>query len=223
MRKALLMTLTTFVMANNCSAVFADEQVLPLLTNVRAVSVSASEDEFAAPDRATVLVMIESDGSTFKKSLENNLAKLKKLQDLAATLNFTQSHEYTNLSQESSSFIKMNRTKSYRMFRFVHFYTQSLKSVPELAWKIVDLDDFYLREIHFENSHIELQKNAAFNKAFEKAKTRASYAANQSGQKLGKILRIAENYTEASPKSTPINCDSIKVTAKVDLSFEILD
>lgn len=223
MRKALFAALAFICTATISEGAYANEEVVPLLTNARVVSVSASEDVFAKPDKAVFLIMIESDGVTFKKSLEINTARLKKLQELASALGFTQTHEYINLSQESSSFIKMNRAKSYRLLRFVNFETQTMKSVPELALKIAEWDDYYLREIHFENSEIESQKNKAFSKAFEKAKTRAEFVAKEASQKLGRFVRISDTYTETSPKATPVNCDSIKVTAKVDLSCELLD
>lgn len=223
MRKTLLVALAFLCTATISIGALANEQAVPLLTNARVVSVSASEDVYSIPDKATFLIMIESDAATFKKSDEINIARLKKLQEFTATLDFKRTHEYTNLSQESSSFIKMNRAKSYRLFRFVNFETQTMKSVPELASKVAEWDDFYLREIHFENTQIESQKNQAFNKAFEKAKARAEFVAKEAGQKLGKIVRISDTYIETSPKATAVNCDSIKVTAKVDLSCELLD
>lgn len=192
-----MLSATTFALAS--AALFCMAVASPLRAQdepKRTISVSASGEVLAEPDRAAIQAGVMTESPTAKTALAGNSKKM------AAIINGLKAAGVDAKDIQTSRFdvqpvydnpkTGAPTIRGYRVINQVHLTVRAISDLGELIDRIVSLGANQINSIRFEVSDMEVRKDQARREAMRNAIRRASLYAQAAGATLGDVLTINE-------------------------------
>ena len=181
--------------------------------NKRTVTVTGTSSITVEPDNCTLVFSVSTKGKEASQTVQNNSAKMNKVQDAIIELGISKD----NISTENYSITPEFRADRQTVsgYTVTNRFSVFTKDLP-LTGEIVDVslkNGALISECNFGISDIDIYVKQARTLAVQNAQDAANLIAGTSGAMLGKVISIREIYESDSFLSHKKNKESENSTA----------
>lgn len=210
----------------------------------RVISVSATGVVQRQPDRAVLMIAVESHAATAQQASQTNARKMDAVFSTLRTLGIVAPNVQTvsyGLSPEygqpdpRSTTPNVPRVVGYAAINMVRVQTDSILRVGAIIDAVVKAGANRIDNLSFELRDPESARLEALRKAVEKARAEADAVATAAGQRLGvptaistssgyeprPMYRVAMDAVAEMPAPTPVEAGNLSVTATVNITYKL--
>lgn len=207
------MKLSKLCLALSAALILTSCTVKTTENNKRTVTVTGTSSITVEPDNCTLVFSVSTKGKEASQTVQNNSAKMNKVQDAIIELGISKD----NISTENYSITPEFRADRQTVsgYTVTNRFSVFTKDLP-LTGEIVDVslkNGALISECNFGISDIDIYVKQARTLAVQNAQDAANLIAGTSGAMLGKVISIREIYESDSFLSHKKNKDSENSTA----------
>ena len=207
------MKLSKLCLALSAALILTSCTVKTTENNKRTVTVTGTSSITVEPDNCTLVFSVSTKGKEASQTVQNNSAKMTKIQDAIIELGISKD----NISTENYSITPEFRADRQTVsgYTVTNRFSVFTKDLP-LTGEIVDVslkNGALISECNFGISDIDIYVKQARTLAVQNAQDAANLIAGTSGAMLGKVISIREIYESDSFLSHKKNKDSENSTA----------
>lgn len=207
------MKLSKLCLALSAALILTSCTVKTTENNKRTVTVTGTSSITVEPDNCTLVFSVSTKGKEASQTVQNNSAKMNKVQDAIIELGISKD----NISTENYSITPEFRADRQTVsgYTVTNIFSVFTKDLP-LTGEIVDVslkNGALISECNFGISDIDIYVKQARTLAVQNAQDAANLIAGTSGAMLGKVISIREIYESDSFLSHKKNKDSENSTA----------
>lgn len=207
------MKLSKLCLALSAALILTSCTVKTTENNKRTVTVTGTSSITVEPDNCTLVFSVSTKGKEASQTVQNNSAKINKVQDAIIELGISKD----NISTENYSITPEFRADRQTVsgYTVTNRFSVFTKDLP-LTGEIVDVslkNGALISECNFGISDIDIYVKQARTLAVQNAQDAANLIAGTSGAMLGKVISIREIYESDSFLSHKKNKDSENSTA----------
>lgn len=207
------MKLSKLCLALSAALILTSCTVKTTENNKRTVTVTGTSSITVEPDNCTLVFSVSTKGKEASQTVQNNSAKMNKVQDAIIELGISKD----NISTENYSITPELRADRQTVsgYTVTNRFSVFTKDLP-LTGEIVDVslkNGALISECNFGISDIDIYVKQARTLAVQNAQDAANLIAGTSGAMLGKVISIREIYDSDSFLSHKKNKDSENSTA----------
>ena len=207
------MKLSKLCLALSAALILTSCTVKTTENNKRTVTVTGTSSITVEPDNCTLVFSVSTKGKEASQTVQNNSAKMNKVQDAIIELGISKD----NISTENYSITPEFRADRQTVsgYTVTNRFSVFTKDLP-LTGEIVDVslkNGALISECNFGISDIDIYVKQARTLAVQNAQDAANLIAGTSGAMLGKVISIREIYESDSFLSHKKNKESENSTA----------
>ena len=207
------MKLSKLCLALSAALILTSCTVKTTENNKRTVTVTGTSSITVEPDNCTLVFSVSTKGKEASQTVQNNSAKMTKIQDAIIELGISKD----NISTENYSITPEFRADRQTVsgYTVTNRFSVFTKDLP-LTGEIVDVslkNGALISECNFGISDIDIYVKQARTLAVQNAQDAANLIAGTSGAMLGKVISIREIYESDSFLSHKKNKESENSTA----------